>query len=836
MVSNDTFMVTVVEHRLSGIAVKDENGEAGWLPYSELSYETSAIWESRDAIREKYPSETPLDVVVIGGGSREGSDPIVSVAAAIRDPWKEDVPEWTKVKTPKIMVVTHTFSRNRYRGTIQPGVEAIIEREDFEEALGDKAKAEFYVPRVGDRLAGIVVDLDIERRRVKLSVSELFKDIRAKNSASAIDMLAEHSEADSRTLATIYETSDDKSGRLTTARPGRVLILGDDKQQAECFGRFLDIEGFETLVCSTPTEAYACLGIVDGDTAGPQALDEEAACEKDLDAAIIDIHLADDEALGSKGDGIAFARRLKKYYRRCRIYFISGDPDSADLAEQRAEAARDLDVCGFLFKPVPADELLHWLDQTTERDGYDVFMEYARSEIATSPSKEAQDGAAVLSAKETRDRAVNKILSDLQKGLKADSVFLFSMNRVTFETTIVAQCGEPLANQDQYLQRLRSSPVSDVCLPRKDQVICWYDEDTSNDFGKHRYLLYCYSAPRKHCDLCRKVKPRPCKKHWYGSCAAASVSAPDEFSPAYAVFAISMEPRAFPEATAEWQMRLAAAELSNALRQEHDQKSRESEHSFLMTGRSACTVGHDLCNSLQFGIDINTALALARALRSGSAGQASLDELLNVLEEASNRLRLATDVAQSFRDLSRDQDEPAEEVRFVEILKGKRGVILAAHPETSARDVEVHQTLCDTRAEEEGIVRIRRNAMVRVFQNLLNNSAQQIGDLGVLPRGVRVDPAIRRQEEEGGAEGPEMLCVDVIDSGPGIHWDDRKRIFRAKESTKKNGSGMGLFIAQEEVAKLGGSIEVSESVLGLGSKFRVWLPLAENEDTGGGGD
>ena len=68
------------------------------------------------------------------------------------------------------------------------------------------------------------------------------------------------------------------------------------------------------------------------------------------------------------------------------------------------------------------------------------------------------------------------------------------------------------------------------------------------------------------------------------------------------------------------------------------------------------------------------------------------------------------------------------------------------------------------------------------------------------------------------------------DQGIGISADDRERIFekfyRADPSMSRGvgGTGLGLYIVQELVSRLGGEIEVS-SAPGHGSAFRVELPL-----------
>jgi signal transduction histidine kinase/streptogramin lyase len=72
----------------------------------------------------------------------------------------------------------------------------------------------------------------------------------------------------------------------------------------------------------------------------------------------------------------------------------------------------------------------------------------------------------------------------------------------------------------------------------------------------------------------------------------------------------------------------------------------------------------------------------------------------------------------------------------------------------------------------------------------------------------------------------------VADSGPGLSPHECERVFRRFEQTesgrREHGSGLGLTIARELVALMGGHIELHSEV-GVGSTFRVHLPLPECE-------
>jgi two-component system sensor histidine kinase MtrB len=112
-----------------------------------------------------------------------------------------------------------------------------------------------------------------------------------------------------------------------------------------------------------------------------------------------------------------------------------------------------------------------------------------------------------------------------------------------------------------------------------------------------------------------------------------------------------------------------------------------------------------------------------------------------------------------------------------------------------------------------------RRRLERIVANLVGNALEHGG------RHVRV----RVGREVGGA------FVEVNDTGPGIPGEHLphlfERFYKADPSRSGTGSGLGLAIAMENARLLGGDIEV-RSELGMGSQFRLVLPVTEPLRTG----
>jgi signal transduction histidine kinase len=100
-----------------------------------------------------------------------------------------------------------------------------------------------------------------------------------------------------------------------------------------------------------------------------------------------------------------------------------------------------------------------------------------------------------------------------------------------------------------------------------------------------------------------------------------------------------------------------------------------------------------------------------------------------------------------------------------------------------------------------------------VLNNLIGNA------LKFCKRGDKV--TLRGDVQSG------MLCLEVVDGGPGIGADDLPHLFEPYWTTargRERGTGLGLFITKAIVEAHNGTIEV-HSTVGTGTTFRICLPL-----------
>jgi CheY-like chemotaxis protein len=124
-----------------------------------------------------------------------------------------------------------------------------------------------------------------------------------------------------------------------------------------------------------------------------------------------------------------------------------------------------------------------------------------------------------------------------------------------------------------------------------------------------------------------------------------------------------------------------------------------------------------------------------------------------------------------------------------------------------------------------------RQRIGQVLKNLLSNAFKFTDSGGVTLAIAEASRAVTFERESLGV-AETVLCLSVADTGVGIPEDKLDAIFEAFQqadgttSRKYGGTGLGLSISREIALLLGGEIHV-ESEVGSGSRFSLFVPLAE---------
>jgi len=130
-------------------------------------------------------------------------------------------------------------------------------------------------------------------------------------------------------------------------------------------------------------------------------------------------------------------------------------------------------------------------------------------------------------------------------------------------------------------------------------------------------------------------------------------------------------------------------------------------------------------------------------------------------------------------------------------------------------DIENIQFTYESLPKSPNYVLADKNQLIRVFNNLIQNSIQAIG-----------------KQEQGririslGQDG-DTYVIRVEDNGPGIPNEMMDKIFSPSFTTKSSGMGLGLALVRSIIMEAGGSIDF-ESSPDTGTVFIILLPIYQN--------
>lgn len=122
----------------------------------------------------------------------------------------------------------------------------------------------------------------------------------------------------------------------------------------------------------------------------------------------------------------------------------------------------------------------------------------------------------------------------------------------------------------------------------------------------------------------------------------------------------------------------------------------------------------------------------------------------------------------------------------------------------------------------------------QVVMNLIINAAEAIGDkngtIRVDLRKIIEKPGVANADFMGNAiPAGQYACLEVSDNGCGMDDDTCKRIFEPFFTTKFTGRGLGLSAVLGIIKSHGGAMQLT-SIPGVGTSFRVYLPLLDSTD------
>ncbi len=213
----------------------------------------------------------------------------------------------------------------------------------------------------------------------------------------------------------------------------------------------------------------------------------------------------------------------------------------------------------------------------------------------------------------------------------------------------------------------------------------------------------------------------------------------------------------------------------------------------------------------------------AQAIQDGAAGDsASIRKSATIIyDEATRMNRMVGELLDLARIESGQIVMRRESVQLGQLLQNVvERLALRAHEGGVALSAEIAAGLPTISGDGD--------RLAQVFSNLIDNALKHTpsgGKVTVAARLLSGSAAVKRGKPIGGVE------VTVADTGSGIPPEDLSRIFerfyqidKSRARTKEGSLGLGLAIVKEIVTAHGGTIH-AESIVGLGTKFVVWLPI-----------
>ena len=224
-------------------------------------------------------------------------------------------------------------------------------------------------------------------------------------------------------------------------------------------------------------------------------------------------------------------------------------------------------------------------------------------------------------------------------------------------------------------------------------------------------------------------------------------------------------------------------------------------------GRLAATVAHEFNNVLM-----------------------GIAPFVEVIRRTTERDRIEASLGQIALSVARGKRITSEILRFTQPAEPVRAAVEVAEwlraLATEARTMLSATIVLDVASQEGIAIHADANQIHQTVMNLIVNARDAMPGGGTLT--IR---AVREPEDAkfafGRVEHPERFVhLSVSDSGTGMTAETRRHIFEPLFTTKKSGTGLGLPLAHQIVARHGGDIYV-ESAIGHGTTFHLFLPACD---------
>ncbi len=769
----DLVKVEVLETSHTGVWVRILDGDLvnrlGFIRRAELS------WDQRPDVEPPWPQiGDTLTARVLGSRNAR----YVRLSLRLGDPWQDQGVEERFEEGQVVQGQVVQLSR-RHGAFVQlvPGVDAQALPATIPLLPGQRLED---VLSVGDEVQAVITTIDPRRRKIEISLTERLRQLSLlgpeERRLFQLSLFQNLPPAQAQLPRLDQNTKENNEGkrRLRRQYPSlekldRVLIVEDNEADRN-----------EMVRCLAETFGVQ----VEGVKSGQEAM-ERATRGIEYDLALIDVNLPDENA-------VDLAVGLKNAQPRLVVVFISHDPKADDNLPGD---------CIFVLKDQGFRSILQFIARI--RPGESQQTPETDEETHTSTGDFVRHLGMEAFARRSLEETLRPMLHRLRLQTRVSQVIVFRVDSEEKEVSIVAMDPVLEENTQRYLlDRLYYSPVQNVVEDEEP----YYETDTTVRLRHPRFKRLYQVLP-------------------FRSCLGLPLRIPD-LETCHALFLFDDErPRLELEDLDN--ARLAARFLEVAL-------ERAAFFDFMQRYEARYSRGL-LIGSLmhELGVKLNTLESLVERL------PAALEKVRDAVKptERSEAMQTAREIAEELRENRREFAELVD--AYQQMARGNwepvdvNGVV---------EKVKVQMNKLAEEAEiaihiEAGAVPPARAISSRLEQILLNlvlNAIQQIDrqreEMARLPKRKKEDPDLLQKGQiiiqtrlvETDLECP--IQILVIDTGPGVRYPDRKRIFRLDTTTREKGHGWGLFISHNLVEILHGRLRLAGSVRFIGSVFAVELP------------
>ena len=196
----------------------------------------------------------------------------------------------------------------------------------------------------------------------------------------------------------------------------------------------------------------------------------------------------------------------------------------------------------------------------------------------------------------------------------------------------------------------------------------------------------------------------------------------------------------------------------------------------------------------------------AAQLLEGEIGDESLKEYTRIIIGEADRLQQLMD-----RMLGPSKLPKIQAVNIHQVLERVQDIVMAEVGEGLKISNDYDPSLPDLQADPD--------LLVQALLNITRNASQAMGGKGEITLRTRV----QRNFTIGPQKHRLVARVEVIDNGPGIDEELRRKIFYPMVTSRSDGTGLGLSIAQALISRHQGLIECSSQP--GNTVFTILLPL-----------